>query len=126
MLKRSVYLVAGLVSQGVVLTVWLVSRGADRTVSLLAVGVDRTVGLVSWSVDRTTGLAYGARGTFVRLWNVVGVEQVVAVAAELPENTWGSLRTYAERLGAVARCRTRYRRIARELSSHYRELRKTR
>jgi hypothetical protein len=126
MLRRSVYLLAGFVSQGALLTVWLVSRGAGWTVSLVALGVDRTVGLVTWGVDRTTGLADGARGTIVRLWDAAGVEQVVGVAAELPENTWGSVRSYVQNLGSTARYRNRYSRLARELGSRYRKLRRTR
>lgn len=126
MLRRSVYLLIRIVSQGVVLTVGLVSRGAGWTVGFVTVGADRTIDLVSWSVDRTTGLAYLAGGTAVRLWNAAGVERVAVAAAELPESTWGSLRSYVERLGTTARRRARYRQVSRELSSRYRELRRKR
>ncbi|MBN1837783.1 MAG: hypothetical protein JW820_18140 [Spirochaetales bacterium] len=126
MLKRSVYLLAGFVSQGVVMTVWLASRGADWTVSVLALGVDRTIALVSWGVDRTTGLASEARVTLVRIRDAAGVEQAVTAAARLPENAWGAFRAYAGRLGSTARCRARYHRLGRELSLRYRALRRSR
>lgn len=124
MLLRGAYLLAGFVSQGAVFVVCLVSRGASWTVGFVALGVERTVGLVSRGVDRTSGLAVEARGTVVRLWGGVGVEQAVTAVAELPENTWSAVRSYLARVDSAARCRTAYHRFTRPLSARYRDIKK--
>ena len=126
MLRRSAYLLAGFVSQGVVFAVCLVSRGAGWTVGIVAVGAERTAGLVLRGVDRTTNLSSGARDTLVRLWDGAGVGQAAAVVAGLPGNTSGRIRTYVRRLQSVSRCRTSYCRVTRPLGARYRELRKIR
>jgi hypothetical protein len=104
----------------------MLRRGAYLMAWLVALGVYRTVDLVSWGAERTSGLAIKAGGTFVRLWDVVGVEQAVTVVAVLPETGWETVRSYIGRLEFVARCRARYRSIARPLGTRYRELRKSR
>jgi hypothetical protein len=104
----------------------MLRRSAHLVAWLVVLGVGRTVSLVSWGAERTSGLAVRAGGTFVRLWELAGVEQVVTVVIVLPGTGWVIVRSYLQRLESVARFRARYRSAVRPLDARYRELRKSR